>query len=288
MRGARGLSILRARPMQKFLRYLAPNLVTSTGLLFGLLSLVSTSEGRFVDAGWLIIWAVMLDRMDGLVARTFRATSPFGVQMDSFADAINFGVAPAFLVYSMLTSVPALGFIDGFGRTLLLGACALWVLATVFRLAKFNVVAESEAPPDVFLGVPTTLAAGLLVIWVLVLLKYTAPETVLGEPEAFWGPRLYGGLQLTMGAWSYLPATMLLGAFLMASNLPQPKLKPHKQKVLSVIIMVGAASGFLFAFLRFMPDYMALLPSTWLAIALVWSVLSPNARQIPSPPFLPK
>lgn len=274
--------------MPRFLRYLAPNLVTSTGLLFGLLSLVATSDGRFVDAGWLITWAVMLDRMDGLVARTFKATSPFGVQMDSFADAINFGVAPAFLVYTMLSAVPALGFEGGFGRVLLLGACALWVLATVFRLAKFNVVAESESPPDVFLGVPTTLAAGLLVIWVLVLLKYTAPETVLGDPEAFRGPRVFGGLELTVGAWSYLPAAMLLGAFLMASNLPQPKLKPAKRKLLTVIIITGAVSGFLFAFIRFMPDYMALLPSTWLLIALVWSVVSPKARQIPSPPFLPE
>jgi len=274
--------------MQRFLRYLAPNLVTSTGLIFGLLSLVATSDGRFVDAGWFIIWAVMLDRMDGLVARTLRATSPFGIQMDSFADAINFGVAPSFLVYTMLSSVPSLGFEDGFGRTLLLGACALWVLATVFRLAKFNVVAESEAPPDVFLGVPTTLAAGVLVIWVLVLLKYTAPASMLGDPEAFWGPRLFGGLEFGLGAWSYLPAAMLLGAFLMASNLPQPKLKPAKQKLLTVFIITGAASGFLFAFMRFMPDYMALLPSTWLAIALVWSVVSSKARQIPAPPFLPK
>ena len=274
--------------MPRILRYLAPNLVTMTGLLFGLMSMVATSEARFVDAGWLIIWAVMLDRMDGLVARSLDATSAFGVQMDSFADAINFGIAPSFLVYTMLTNVPALGFDVGFGRGLLLGACALWVMATVFRLAKFNVVAESESSPDVFLGVPTTLAAGLLVIWVLVLLEYTAPATALGNPDGFWGPRLFGGLEFTLGAWSYLPAAMLLGAFLMASNLPQPKLKPKKQKLLTVIIIVGAVSGFLFAFMRFMPDYMALLPSTWLTVALVWSVLSPKARQIPSPPFLPK
>jgi CDP-diacylglycerol--serine O-phosphatidyltransferase len=274
--------------MHRFLRYLAPNLVTSTGLLFGLLSLVATSEARFVDAGWLIIWAVMLDRMDGLVARSLGATSPFGIQMDSFADAINFGVAPAFLVYTMLSTVPALGFGDGFGRVLLLGACGLWVLATVFRLAKFNVVAEDETAPNVFLGVPTTLAAGLLVIWVLVLLKYTAPETVLGEPAAFRGPRVFGGLELSMGAWSYLPAAMLLGAFLMASNLPQPKLGPVRSKPLTVFIIVGALSGFLFAFIRFMPDYMALLPTTWVLVALAWSVLSPRARQIEAPSFLPK
>lgn len=274
--------------MQRFLRYLAPNLVTSTGLMFGLLSLVATSEARFVDASWLIIWAVMLDRMDGLVARTLRATSAFGVQMDSFADAINFGIAPSFLVYTMLTSVPALGFGGGTGRVLLMSACALWVLATVFRLAKFNVVAESDDAPDVFLGVPTTLAAGLLVIWMLVLLKYTPAEVALGAPSQFSGPRLFGGLEFSFRAWSYLPAAMLLGAFLMASNLPQPKLGPVKNKPLAVFLVVASASGFLFAFACFMPDYMALLPSTWFATALVWSVVSPRARQIPPPSFLPE
>jgi len=208
--------------------------------------------------------------------------------MDSFADAINFGVSPAFLVYTMLTQVPMLGFDGGSGRWLLLGACGLWVLATVFRLAKFNVVAESDAPPDVFLGVPTTLAAGLLVIWMLVLLKYTGAQTALGDPDAFRGPRLFGAGEFALVGWSYLPAAMLLGAFLMASNLPQPKLRPLRHKGLTVIVISLAASGFLFAFMRFMPDYMALLPTTWLAIALVWSVVSSRARQIPAPQFLPK
>jgi CDP-diacylglycerol--serine O-phosphatidyltransferase len=274
--------------MQRFLRYLAPNLVTSTGLLFGLLSLVATSEERFVDASWLIVWAVMLDRMDGLVARLLRATSAFGVQMDSFADAINFGVAPSFLVYTMLSSVPALGFSAGTGRVLLMSACALWVLAAVFRLAKFNVVAESDSPPDVFLGVPTTLAAGLLVVWMLVLFKYTPADVVLGAPSAFSGPRLFGGLEFSFRAWSYIPAAMLLGAFLMASNLPQPKLGPMKNKALSLFVILASASAFLSAFLCFMPDYLALLPTSWVAGALVWSVASPRARQIPPPAFLPE
>ncbi len=274
--------------MPPFLRYLAPNLVTSTALVFGMLSFVATSEHRFVDAGWLIIGAVLLDRMDGLVARALKATSPFGIQMDSFADAINFGVAPAMLVYTMLSSVPMLGFESGFGRALMLGACGLWVLATVFRLAKFNVVAENDDAPDVFLGVPTTLAAGLLVIWILVIHKYAAPVAALGVPGVFDEPRVFGGLQFGLGAWSYLPAAMLLGAFLMASNLPQPKLRPSKHKILSVFIVGGALSGFLFGFIRFMPDYMALLPSTWLLIALVWSVLSSQARGIPAPSFLPE
>lgn len=274
--------------MLRFLRYLAPNAVTSLGLTFGLLSMVATHEHRYVDAGWLIIWAVMLDRVDGFVARSLKATSPFGIQMDSFADAINFGVAPSFFVYISLSSVPALGFEHGFGRALLMGACAAWVLATVFRLAKFNVVAESADGPNVFFGVPTTLAAGILVIWILVLHKYAPAEALLGSSEGFRGPHLYGDATVGIRAWSYLPAAMLLGAFLMVSNLPQPKLRPAKQKVLTAIIIVGTSTGFICAFARYMPDYMALLPSTWLLASLVWGQASSRARSYRVPSFLPK
>ncbi|MEM6296780.1 MAG: CDP-alcohol phosphatidyltransferase family protein [Myxococcota bacterium] len=272
--------------MMRLLRYLAPNLVTSVGLLFGLLSMIATIEHRFVDAGWCITASVMLDRVDGFVARLLKATSPFGIQMDSFADAINFGVAPALLVYVSLSSVPALGFDQGVGRVLLLIACAVWVLANVFRLAKFNVVAE-DAAPSVFFGIPTTLAAGLLVIWTLVLHKYSPPEALLGSPEAFEGPHLFGGLSVGISAWSYLPAAMLLGAFLMASNLPQPKLGPAKHKAVNVLLVVLTGTAFLSAFLRYMPDYMALLPTTWTVGALLWSALSPKARGLKTPSFLP-
>nr|MCH9687301.1 CDP-alcohol phosphatidyltransferase family protein [Deltaproteobacteria bacterium] len=68
-------------PPKRLLRYLAPNLVTSVGVLFGLASIVASFEQRFADAAWLIMWAVLLDRIDGLVARLLKATSPFGVQM---------------------------------------------------------------------------------------------------------------------------------------------------------------------------------------------------------------
>lgn len=273
--------------MLRFLRYLAPNLVTSTGMLFGMLSLVASYEHRFADAGWFIIWAVLLDRVDGFVARSLKASSDFGVQMDSFADAMNFGVAPAFMVYVSLSSVPSLGFGTGPGRWLLLVACAIWVLANVFRLAKFNVVAEPEDGPKVFFGVPTTLAAGTMVIWTLVLHKYSAQGALLGDPTRFLGPRLLTSWSTPIAAWSYLPAVMLVGAFLMASNLPQPKLQPAKQKVLTMILIVGALSGFVCGFARFMPEYMALLPTGWLLCSLVWGQLSPKARGFETPSFLP-
>lgn len=276
-------------PATRFLRYLAPNLVTSLGMLFGLASIVASIEHRLADAGWLIIWAVLLDRVDGFVARLLKATSPFGVQMDSFADALNFGVAPAVLMYRTLDAVPELGLDQGAGRVLLLGACGLWVLANVFRLAKFNVIAEEPGGHHpMFYGVPTTLAAGTLVIWYLVLLRYSPLGVSTGQAELIWGPRLLGdGVLLPMSVWGYVPAAMLVGAFLMASNLPTPKLGRLHSKALTMVVLVAVLTGFVCGFARVMPELMAIMPTTWLVGSLAWGQLSRQARAVPPPNFLP-
>ncbi len=273
--------------MPRWFRFAPANLVTSLGMLFGLASLVATHEHRFVDAGWLIIWAVLLDRIDGFVARSLKATSEFGVQMDSFADAINFGVAPAFLMYVSLSSAPILGFESGSGHLLLMAACGLWVLANVFRLAKFNVVADDPDAPKVFFGVPTTLAAGALVTWYLVLHKYAAVSAVLGDASAFTGPKLFGALTIGTGVWAYIPAAMLAGAFLMVSNVPTPKLVPLRYKAPTVFVLTSVAIGYICGFARYMPDVMALMPTSWLVVSLIWSQVSANARGFEVPAFLP-
>ncbi len=274
-------------PPGRFLRYVAPNVVTATGMLFGLLSLVASYEHRFVDAAWLIIWAVLVDRLDGLVARSLKATSDFGVQMDSFADAINFGIAPAFLVFVTLEDQTAIGFAQGWGRVVLMAACALWALANVFRLAKFNVVSETPTSgPKVFFGVPTTLAAGILVIWYLVLAKYSVGQGPI-HAEPFGGPRLLGGLVVPLGVWSYIPAAMIAFAFLMASNLPIPKLQGLGSKATTVLLVGMVGTGYVCGFARMLPEYMAVMPSSWLVIALVWSQASSRARGMTPPPVLP-
>ncbi|MBK6918459.1 MAG: CDP-alcohol phosphatidyltransferase family protein [Deltaproteobacteria bacterium] len=275
-------------PLRRFLRYVAPNLVTAMGMAFGLSSLVASYEHRLVDAAWLIIWAVLADRLDGLVARSLRATSDFGVQMDSFADATNFGVAPAFLVFVTLEHAPAIGFASGSGRMVLLGACGLWALANVFRLAKFNVVAEAPSTGlKVFFGVPTTLAAGVLIIWYLVLAKYAPAEGPLTFADPGGGPRLLGALTIPSSVWSYVPAAMIAGAFLMASNLPIPKLQGTPNRVVLVVMLALVGSGYVCGMLRTLPEYMAVLPSSWLVVSLVWGQMSNRARSLAPPPVLP-
>ena len=88
----------------RFLRYLAPNVITLSSMIFGLVSLWSAHNGDFTLAGWMVIYAVLTDRLDGLVARAVKGTSELGMQLDSFADFLNFGIAPAFMTLCYLNS----------------------------------------------------------------------------------------------------------------------------------------------------------------------------------------
>ncbi len=273
--------------MQKA-RYLPPNLITGASIVFGLASIGCAHDGNWRWAAWLIIYAVLSDRLDGLVARRLRATSELGVQLDSFADFLNFGVAPAFLMYSFLGSPemvhgPAqLPFDDGLARIYLITGCVVWVLAAVFRLARFNVAADTEIPTRLYFGVPTTLAGGLLVVWFLAFLKYR----VAGD--TFGGPKLLGDTLTTpRGVWLALPGAMMVGAFLMASSLRMLKIARAESKAITVFLIVNAAVGYVLGFAQMFPEFMLWMPTAWIVIFLVWGRLAAEARYLRPPPLFP-
>lgn len=269
--------------MTRVLRYLAPNLVTSFALTLGLLSMVAAHDGRFVDAAWLVIWAVLLDRLDGMTARALNASSEFGMQYDSFADFNNFGVAPAYLMYASLTSVPVLGFADGGGRILLLCAAGVWVAGNVFRLARFNVQTAAEGKSSIYFGVPTPLAAGILVTSYLVMLKYAPAGFPLVEEGAFDEARILGDLVIPLAAWRYIPAAMVAFAILMSSNIPMASLGPVGGKALSTFVLSLTAIGYLCGILRSFPDIMVWMPVLWLVGWIIWGQVSPKARELRAP-----
>ena len=142
------------------LLHLAPNLVTILGLCAGLTAIRFALVERWEIAVALILFAAVIDGLDGLLARRLDAASPFGAELDSLSDFVNFGVAPAVVVYGF-----ALQRIGDSG----------WVFALVFaigcclRLARFNVGrAEPEAPARThFTGVPAPAGAllGLLPVY---------------------------------------------------------------------------------------------------------------------------
>lgn len=129
--------------------YVLPNLITSGSLFAGFHSIASTYNGNFEKAAIAILIGVILDGLDGRVARMTQTTTRFGVEYDSLADLVSFGVAPAFLVYGWALS--------GFGRWGWLAAF-LYLICGALRLARFNVQINTVEKGQ-FNGLPIPAAA---------------------------------------------------------------------------------------------------------------------------------
>lgn len=137
---------------KKKLFTIIPNLFTISNLLLGFLSLVYASEGYFKMAAIMILFSVILDGMDGKVARKLDVSTLFGKELDSLSDLVSFGVAPAMLLYQQ-----TLHKYFGFWGLL---AVLLFVTCGALRLARFSVLNIS----DYFLGIPITAAGGLMAL----------------------------------------------------------------------------------------------------------------------------
>ncbi|MFI5329757.1 MAG: CDP-diacylglycerol--serine O-phosphatidyltransferase [Desulfobaccales bacterium] len=129
--------------------FLLPNLITTGSLFAGFYAIVATIDGRFYAAAWAIFISLVLDGLDGRIARLTHSTSGFGVQYDSLADLVAFGVAPGLLVYLW-----ALKPFQQFGWV----AAFLFVVCGALRLARFNVQTGSS-DPRYFNGLPIPAAA---------------------------------------------------------------------------------------------------------------------------------
>jgi CDP-diacylglycerol--serine O-phosphatidyltransferase len=141
------------------LRLMVPNLITVLAICAGLTGIRLAFEGRYELAVAMVLLAAFLDGIDGRVARLLKATSKFGVQMDSLADIINFGVAPALVSYAfLLHNAKSIGWIAGL----------LYAIAAGLRLARFNVMADREIKAawqsEFFVGVPAPMGAMLVLL----------------------------------------------------------------------------------------------------------------------------
>jgi len=140
-------------------RLIAPNAVTLLALSSGLTSIRFSMEGRIDWAVAAIVVAAILDGLDGRVARLLRSTSRFGEELDSLADFVNFGVAPAILLYTWsLDGLKSLGWI----------AAILFAIATALRLARFNVMLDDAEKPKwqsmFFVGIPSPAGAIIVLL----------------------------------------------------------------------------------------------------------------------------
>jgi CDP-diacylglycerol--serine O-phosphatidyltransferase len=159
-----------------------PSLFTTGNLFLGFWAIIKTLEGRFVEAAPLIGGAIVLDMLDGRIARLTGTASEFGGELDSLADVISFGVAPALLAYRWaFEPIPRVGWLTAF----------FFLVCGALRLARFNVQRHSDT--RYFVGLPIPAAAGQVAT-----LAFIAPEPVLERSHAFGLIALVGLLGLLM------------------------------------------------------------------------------------------
>jgi CDP-diacylglycerol--serine O-phosphatidyltransferase len=135
-----------------------PGVFTAGNMFCGFLSVLSSFDGEIIFAAWMIILAAFFDALDGMVARFSKATSRFGVELDSFADLLSFGIAPAVMFYSLkLYPMGTWGSILGF----------VFVMCGAFRLARFNLGQTTLNEKHPYIGLPIPSAAVTLISYPL-------------------------------------------------------------------------------------------------------------------------
>lgn len=166
-----------------------PSIFTLANLLFGFLALIWVIEGNYTLAATMILLSVLMDSLDGKVARRLSVSSDFGKELDSLSDLVSFGVAPAILTYQAILQPQQPEYVRYVG----LGIAVGFALCGAIRLARFNMLNITTH----FVGVPITFAGGFLAL--LMFLRNMLP-------------------------WYIYPLSMAILAYLMVSTFKVSKL----------------------------------------------------------------
>lgn len=151
---------LRQLTTRERLRVTAPSMFTTGNMACGFSAILLAFGGEFRWAAVLLFGSILLDIADGAVARLVGATSPFGVQLDSLADLVSFGLAPAVLVHTWaLPENPVLAWLSAF----------FWLACAAFRLARFNVTVDPLADKKYFVGLPSPGATMVVIATIFAL-----------------------------------------------------------------------------------------------------------------------
>jgi len=233
------------------MRAIVPNAITAAALCSGLTGIRFAIAGDFEKSVQAVILAGLLDGIDGRAARLLKAQTRFGAELDSLADSISFGVAPALIVYLWtLHQLPSLGWI----------AALAFAICCVLRLARFNsrldMLEQPHKQAGFLTGVPAPLGAGLA--FLPIYLWIASGRAIFADP-------------LGVSLW------MVLIAFLMISSLPTlgwSRLRPPSSLRLGVIALVGLTVAALLTepwltLVVLTIAYLLLIPIGWAAYAKV-------------------
>jgi CDP-diacylglycerol--serine O-phosphatidyltransferase len=199
-----------------------PSAFTLGNLFFGFWAIVQAFNGNFRQAGWFIVFAGILDSLDGRVARRMGTGSRFGAELDSLVDVISFGVAPALLIYFLeFSTAGRYGWI----------VCFLYLVAVALRLARFNVLSHGKPTPGWFTGLPSP-AAGMTL------------ATYYAFSQTKWYRMSVAHLDLEHQG---LVVLLLLLAVLMVSKVMYPRGAPVSAKtprgIVALVVLLAIVVG---------------------------------------------
>lgn len=209
-----------------------PSAMTVLAICLGLTSVKFALDGRPTEAMALLAAAAILDALDGRIARVLKATSRMGEEIDSLADAVNFGVAPAFIVYSLLLPQSRLGWI----------VVLFYAVCIVLRLARFNALLDADLPrytKDYFVGMPAPAGAIGAIGPLAAKMQFPGP---------WWSTQ---GAEIVVMVW-------LVGvSLLVVSRIPMRKIHtfavpPNMVAPLLASLAVVTAAAFVFPYLLIM------------------------------------
>ena len=222
------MRVRRKRIKQIPLSKIIPNMITSGSVLCGMFSLMLTYRDHFLPSALVLVIAVFFDYMDGRVARSLGGSSAFGEELDSLADSLSFGAAPAFLIYAAYLT-------EASGMSGPVGA-AFFTLCGVLRLARFNVTHTTGG----FQGLPIPaggLALASVVIARIPLTPHLAIAAMVGLGCLMISTIPYGNLKLLRrGNVNKAKAALLMGIAVTIFVL-------MKEKALLTLISIYVASG---------------------------------------------
>ncbi|UTY58670.1 CDP-diacylglycerol--serine O-phosphatidyltransferase [Massilia sp. erpn] len=223
--------------------YLLPNAFTTGALFCGFFAIVMAMNQRFEHAAWAIFVAMVLDGLDGRIARLTNTQSEFGAQYDSLSDMVSFGAAPALVIYEWsLRGLGKLGWIAAF----------VYCAGAALRLARFNTNIE-VVDKRFFQGLPSPAAAALVAGFVLMMVDLEVPGISL--PWVSWVIALFAGLTMVTNVPFYSfkdvnfrKSVPFIAVFLIALGFALVSIDPPK--VLFPIFVAYGISGYIVYFIR--------------------------------------
>lgn len=249
-RGMRNASVELGRDSRRRALAALPSLFTLLNMLCGFACILVSIRGDYSLGAVLVGCAIVLDITDGAVARLVGSVTPFGLQFDSLADLVSFGMAPAVLAFTWaMSDVHPLGWL----------ACFVWLAAAAVRLARFNVTIDPRADKRFFIGLPSPGAAGVVIASVF---TFSAP---LSADNRLWA------LLVVL-----VPAVLMVTSIRFRSfrSLVSPGGKPYLLIGLVLVLTVGFAT--------FPAITGCLLAYGYVALPLLTQLVRPVTRWLPT------